>query len=85
MKQQSQGMYLYIPTVVGRVDKCDLGLVRQLLAPSVYDTYSSSCESTLLGLQPPLGDKPVKFQVVCPHNGTAVLKGSSWKVTWYVR
>ena len=29
---------------------------------------------TRLGLQSRLGDKPVKFQVVCPRNGTAVLK-----------
>ena len=29
----------------------------------------------LLGLQFPLGDKPLKFQVVCPRNGTAVQKG----------
>ena len=25
---------------------------------------------------PGFGDKPVKFQVLCPPNGTAVLKGS---------
>ena len=27
-----------------------------------------------LGSQSSFGDKPVKFQVVCPQNGTAVLK-----------
>ena len=30
---------------------------------------------TLLGLQSDFGDRSVKFQVVCPQNGTAVLKG----------
>ena len=30
---------------------------------------------TLLGLQSRFGDKPVKFGVICPQNGTAVLKG----------
>ena len=30
---------------------------------------------TLLEPQPRFGDKPLKFQVVCPQNGTAVLKG----------
>ena len=24
------------------------------------------------------GDKPLKFQVVCPQNGTAVLEGLTW-------
>ena len=32
---------------------------------------------TLLEPQSRFGDKAVKFQVVCPQNGTAVLKGSS--------
>ena len=30
---------------------------------------------TLLELQAHFRDNPVKFQVLCPHNGTAVLKG----------
>ena len=30
---------------------------------------------TPLEPQSPFGDKPVKFQVVCPRNVTAVLKG----------
>ena len=30
---------------------------------------------TLLEPQSRVGDKPLNFQVVCPHNGTAVLKG----------
>ena len=30
---------------------------------------------TLLGLQSHCGDKPLKFQLVYPQNGTAVLKG----------
>ena len=30
---------------------------------------------TPLGPQSRFGDKPFKFQVVCPQNGTAVLKG----------
>ena len=30
---------------------------------------------TLLGLQSRFRDKSLKFQVICPHNGTAVLKG----------
>ena len=30
---------------------------------------------TLLEPQPAFGDKLLKFQVVCPQNGTAVLKG----------
>ena len=30
---------------------------------------------TLLEPQSRCGDKPLKFQVVCPQNGTAVLKG----------
>ena len=33
-----------------------------------------------LVLESRFGDKPVEFQVVCPQNGTAVLKGLSWKV-----
>ena len=32
-------------------------------------------ELTPFELQSRLGDKPVKFQVVCPRSGTAVLKG----------
>ena len=28
-----------------------------------------------IGLQSRSGGKPLKFQVVCPQNGTAVLKG----------
>ena len=32
---------------------------------------------TLLELQSRFGDKPVKFGVICPQNGTAVLKGLS--------
>ena len=31
--------------------------------------------STPLVLESRFGDKPVKFQVACPQNGTAVLKG----------
>ena len=38
------------------------------------------CELTLLGLQSRFGEKPVKFQVVCHQNGTAVLKGSGDKL-----
>ena len=38
---------------------------------------------TLLEPQSRFGDKPRKFQVVCPQNGTAVLKGSY--VRTYVR
>ena len=36
---------------------------------------------TLLEPQSRFGDKPLKFQVVCPQNETAVLKGLSplWK------
>ena len=30
---------------------------------------------TLLEPQSRFGSKPVKFQIVCPQNGTAVLKG----------
>ena len=33
------------------------------------------CPLTPLVLESRFGDKPVKFQVVCPQNGTAVLKG----------
>lgn len=32
---------------------------------------------TLSGLQPRVGGKPVELQVLCPHNGTAVLKALS--------
>ena len=32
---------------------------------------------TLLGLQSRVGDNPLKFQVVCPQNGTPVLKRST--------
>ena len=38
--------------------------------------YSGYPDLALLGLQSPFGDKPVKFQVSCPQNGTAVPKGS---------
>ena len=34
-----------------------------------------SDRASLLEPQSRFGDKPLKFQVVCPHNGTAVLKG----------
>ena len=47
--------------------------------------YTKACERatsdvrvlTLVEPQSHFGDKPVKFQVVCPQNGTAVLKGLS--------
>ena len=35
----------------------------------------STVALSLLRLQSGVGDKPVKFQVVCPPNGTAVLIG----------
>ena len=37
--------------------------------------YSEQGVSILLEPQSRFGDKPVKFQLVCPQNGTAVLKG----------
>ena len=39
--------------------------------------FSKTCLKALTLLEPQsrFGDKPVKFQVVCPRNGTAVLKG----------
>ena len=43
--------------------------------------------STLLETQSRLGDKPLKFQVVCPQNGTAVLKGFGRLISygiWYL-
>ena len=35
---------------------------------------------TLLEPQSCFGDRPLKFQVDCPLNGTADLKGLNWKV-----
>ena len=40
---------------------------------AVLDTLSPG--RGRLELQPRFGDKTLKFQVVCPQNGTAVLKG----------
>ena len=43
---------------------------------------------TPLEPQSRFGDKPVKFQVVCPQNGTAVLKGLTtvgWDLYTYER
>ena len=37
--------------------------------------YHHEYHSTLLEPQSRFGDRPLKFQVVCPQNGTAVLKG----------
>ena len=37
--------------------------------------FSQNVSLTLLEPQPRFGDKPLNFQVVCPQNGTAVLKG----------
>ena len=37
--------------------------------------YTRQSSLTLFEPQSRFGDKPVKFQVVCPQNGTAVLKG----------
>ena len=45
-----------------------------LLGPKISDRLSSL---TLLEPQSRFGDKPLKLQVVCPQNGTAVLKGLS--------
>ena len=38
-----------------------------------------NCLLTLLELQSHYGDKPLKFQVVCPQNGTPVLKGLNFR------
>ena len=37
--------------------------------------------TALLGLQSNFGDKPYKFQVICPQNETAVLKGLDGALT----
>ena len=42
-----------------------------------FESAREENDSTLLEPQSRFGDKPVKFQVVCPQNGTAVLKGLS--------
>ena len=39
---------------------------------------------TLLEPQSRIGDKPLNFHVVCPQNGTAVLKGLATTKTGYV-
>ena len=39
-----------------------------------HTTLTPSITLTLLELQSHFGDKPLKFQGVCPQNGTAVLK-----------
>ena len=39
---------------------------------------------TLLEPQSAFGDKPLNFQVVCPQNGTAVLKGLIWEFQLYL-
>ena len=36
---------------------------------------------TFLELQSHFGDKPLKFQVISPHNGTAVIKGLTLHLT----
>ena len=41
----------------------------------VYRPHVFSPLSTPLEPQSRFGDKPLKFQVVCPQNGTAVLQG----------
>ena len=43
--------------------------------PNPNPTTSTLPTLTLLGPQSRFGDKPLKFQVVCPQNETAVLKG----------
>ena len=50
------------------------------------DPTAELCFLTLLEPQSRFGDKPVKFQVVCPQNGTEVLKGLTvTKVFFIVR
>ena len=51
------------------------------MGTSLYDIFpkavfvGSARLLTFLRLQSRLGGKPLKFQVVCPQNGTAALKG----------
>ena len=47
------------------------------VAPVVFSCTAIVAVLSLLGPQSRFGDKPLKLQVVCPPNGTAVLKGLS--------
>ena len=48
--------------------------IRHTLCPCGFFILER-CKLTLLEPHPRFGDAPLKFQVVCPQNGTAVLKG----------
>ena len=45
--------------------------------PPRYLPVPLSVRLTPLQPQSDCGDKPLRFQVVCPQNGTAILKGLS--------
>ena len=49
--------------------------VRTSESNETIDCQGGGGVDLLLVLRSRFGDKPVKFQVVCPRNGTAVLKG----------
>ena len=49
-------------------------LVEQV-TPKAHRVNPTHIQLTPLEPQSRFGDKPVKFQIVCPQNGTAVLKG----------
>ena len=63
-------------------DRTDHDLDHLLLDSASYTCYLLPL--TRLGLQSRCGDKPLKFQVVCPQNGTAVLKGLT-RFLWLCR
>ena len=52
----------------------NLTTTRKKKYPTCLDLINSGHEVTLLVLQPCCGDKLHQFQVLCPPNGTAVLK-----------
>ena len=47
----------------------------------MFYSYTSNRSSLCIGLQSRFGDKLLRISLVCPENGTEVLKGLR---TWYV-
>ena len=61
-------------------------LIYQPIGNSIYQNIGSSMYQNVLTLLEPqsrFGDKPVKLEVICPQNGTAVLKGLTPQVRFF--
>ena len=77
-----------MPTIVNSVRVCVLR-INPFFVPVVPHPSTTSVRAdslTLLELQSHFGGNTLKFQVLCPQIGTAVLKGLKvFKDTWYRR